>query len=174
MTEDNLDETRETEIIPDLKSKSQIKREHLALQGLGKQLVAQSVKQLEKLGLTEKLLQEIMAAKKFKKAALKRQLQYIGALLDSEDVDPDKIEDSLNNSLKPNKEDTQKLHRAEEFRDRLINGDQTLLKELTELYSGLDFQQLRQLIRNAQKERSLNQPPRSQRKLYRLLRELMD
>ena len=165
-SENNLDKTSK-------KSKSQIKREYLALQALGKALIELSPKQLQRIPLNEKLVTEITAVKQFKKSALKRQLQYIGGLFESEALDTDLIQQKLQDLLKPGKEATQKLHQVEIWRDELIKGDKQLLQELCEEYFDLDIQQLRQLIRNAQKEQACNQPPRAQRKLFKMLSDIV-
>jgi len=47
------------------------------------------------------------------------------------------------------------------------------LTELIESYPGTDRQQLRQLIRNAEREVSQGKPPRSSRLIYRYLKKLI-
>ncbi len=165
-------EALETEEQDYRKSKSQIKREHLALQSLAKQLVALPEKQLERLALTEKLSKEILAAKTFKKTALKRQFQYLGALLYSEPVDALQIQEQLEKINLPNQVKTQRLHQVESWRDRLIEGDDELLEELFNNHENIDRQQLRQTVRNAQREKSKDQPPKAKRQLFKLLMTL--
>ena len=65
----------------EVKSKSQIKRELHLLHELGKQLVALPPSRLRTLELTEPLQTAIMDARRFKRGALKRQLQYIAGLM---------------------------------------------------------------------------------------------
>ena len=48
----------------------------------------------------------------------------------------------------------------------------SVLQEFLALYPGTDIQQLRTLIRNAQKELAANKPPKSSREIFKLLREI--
>lgn len=68
-------------------SKSQKKRDALALQDLGKQMISLKPEILKKLPMPESIQKAIVAAKPLKMGALKRQIQYIGKLLrDEEDL----------------------------------------------------------------------------------------
>ena len=53
---------------------------------------------------------------------------------------------------------------------RMVAGDETVLGEYLTAYPQADRQQIRQLIRNAQRELSTGKPPKSRRELFRLLR----
>jgi ribosome-associated protein len=63
------------------------------------------------------------------------------------------------------------FHGLERWRDRLIN-DANALSEFMALHPAIDSQQLRTLIRNAQKEQAADKPPKSSREIFRLLREI--
>ena len=52
----------------------------------------------------------------------------------------------------------------------MVAGDETVLGEYLTAYPQADRQQIRQLIRNAQRELSTGKPPKSRRELFRLLR----
>ncbi len=52
-----------------------------------------------------------------------------------------------------------RLHRLEQWRERLITEGDSALNELMSQFHELDRQKLRQLIRTANKERELNKPP---------------
>ena len=80
--------------IPELKSKSQIKREMLALQKLGEKLVTLKPAQLEKIPLDELLKAAIEEAHHMRShGAVRRQLQYIGRLMRS--IDPAPVQAAL-------------------------------------------------------------------------------
>jgi len=64
------------------------------------------------------------------------------------------------------------FHRLEAWRDRLLAEGDAALPELLAEFPGADRQQLRQLIRNAHRERAAQKPPRAARLLFRYLREL--
>jgi ribosome-associated protein len=78
----------------DKPSKSQRKREALALQDLGETLVDLKPAQLEKIPLPEKLREAVLAARQMtQRGARKRQLQYIGRLM--REIDPEPIRTAL-------------------------------------------------------------------------------
>ena len=72
-------------------SKSQRKREMLALQDLGQELVDLGAQQLAQLDLPGPLLEAVLAAKRIPKSkfgGLRRQMQYIGRLMREVDAAP--------------------------------------------------------------------------------------
>lgn len=75
----------------DLKpSKSARKREFLALQKLGEELIALNESDLREIGLEEDLLDAVLDARQIKShGALRRQKQYIGKIM--RHVDPEAI-----------------------------------------------------------------------------------
>ncbi|NOY62755.1 MAG: DUF615 domain-containing protein [Gammaproteobacteria bacterium] len=156
----------------DGKSKSQIKREMQALRDLGSELTKLSVRELEKLSLDERLHDAVLDAQRFKKEALRRQLQRIGVLL--RDVDVDAIRDALTKQAEPHQQDVQQFHQLEQWRDALIAGRGDLLTQLISQFPDLEPQHLRQLVRNAQREAAQQKPPRSSRLLFKYLRELTE
>ncbi len=159
-------ETPTTEV----KSKSQIKRELHLLHDLGKQLVALPQSQLRVLGLTEPLQTAIMDARRFKRGALKRQLQYIAGLM--REVDAAAVQQALDGFRRPQQQEVEALHEVEAWRDALLAGDDALLDELVRRFQNADRQHLRQLLRNANRERKLNKPPKSARALFHELSAL--
>lgn len=79
-----------TELKP---SKSARKREYLALQKLGEDLITLRLSDLESLPLDENLRDAIMEARQMKAhGALRRQKQYIGKLMRHIDPEPLRIE----------------------------------------------------------------------------------
>lgn len=70
-------------------SKSARKREFLALQKLGEQLIALKESELREIGLDEELLEAVLGARKIKAhSALRRQKQYIGKIMRRVDPEP--------------------------------------------------------------------------------------
>jgi len=154
----------------DKKSKSQVKRDLLALQMLGRELVELSSKALDKIPISASFHASILDAKQMKRVALKRQLKHIGGLMRDEDTEA--IRMALVKLRQPHKQDVKVLHEAEAWRDGLLAGDDGLLNELGQRFVEFDHQHVRQLIRNAKKEQVLNKPPKSARSLFRHLKEL--
>lgn len=90
------DEEEDEEII--WVSKSEIKRDAEELKRLGAELVDLGKNSLDKIPLDERLRTEVELAQRIKKEGRRRQLQLIGKLLRSIDVEPIRVAlDKLNN-----------------------------------------------------------------------------
>lgn len=152
-------------------SKSSRKREMLALQDLGEQLVALSPERLKKVPLPETLYEAIRAAQGFKMEARRRQLQYIGKLMRK--IDPEPIQAQLDIFAGNSAAEVAKMHRLERLREQLLEDEQTI-GTIAETWPEADLQYLRTLRRNALKEREAAKPPKSFREIFRVLRELQD
>ena len=75
-------------------SKSARKREYLALQKLGEELILLRESDLQGIALDEELLEAVVAARQIKShGALRRQKQYIGKIM--RQVDPEPIRAAL-------------------------------------------------------------------------------
>ena len=150
-------------------SKTRRKKDMLALQDVGAQLVELNEQQLETMQLPESLLAAVQEARRLTKhEAKRRQMQYIGRLM--RDIDAAPIRDRLQQWLGQGREHTAQLHALERWREELLAGDLALERFLRE-YPGADSQKLRALIRNARREQGAALPPKSYRELFRLLRE---
>jgi ribosome-associated protein len=99
----------------------------------------------------------------------RRQLQYIGRLM--RNVDPVPIQAALDEIDGISAVAKARQHALERLRERFLE-DESMLNEIARRTTTADFQQLRQLRRNALKERAENKPPRAFRELYRVLRDL--
>ena len=85
---------------PERKSKSQVKREMLALQSLGEKLVGLSPNQIDKIKMLQYLREAVLFAQTPKRGeALRRQLQHIGALM--RDANPAPIQKALEEVGRP-------------------------------------------------------------------------
>ena len=155
------------------KSKTQIKKEMKALQKLGERLVELLPEQIKNIEMPEKLREAVLFAKTIKsREARRRQLQYIGSLM--REVDPEPIRQAIEKKDHQRQLATQAFQQLEQWRDGLIEGNNDLLEELCRRFPDTDRQRLRQLVRNACKERERNKPPKSSRALFRYLRELSE
>jgi ribosome-associated protein len=152
-------------------SKTRRKREMLALQHLGEELVALSAERLGELDLPTRLLDAVLDAKRISRfGALRRQMQYVGRLM--REVDADAIEALLGVWKGASAEDIARLHLIERWRTRLIE-DELALGELVAEFPRTDTQRMRALIRNVKREAEAKKSPRSFRELFQLLRELL-
>ena len=151
-------------------SKSQLKRDMTALQDLGAQLVALSTDQLKKIELPDNLRLALRDAQRFNQhEAKRRQMQYIGKLMRKIDAAP--IHAALDEINGVSAAANARQHRLEQLRTRLLE-DETVIGEIASAHPGADLQILRQLRRNAIRERELNRPPRAFRELFKVLRDL--
>lgn len=150
-------------------NKSQLKRETQAIRKLVRQLVSLPNGTLDGLTLDEKIREAVTDARKMEKSALRRQLIYITGLI--RHIDTDELEKKLNELDNAHKAKVNTFHEIEQWRDGLISGDEALLNQLVERYS-VNRQYLRQLVRNARKEKKLDKPPKSARILFKVLKEL--
>ncbi|MDR2239219.1 MAG: DUF615 domain-containing protein [Zoogloeaceae bacterium] len=153
-------------------SKSQKKRDMHALQALGEELATLPPARLARIEMPEALRAALQEAQRLTKhEARRRQMQYIGRLM--RDADPAPIRAALDAIRGVSAAETGRQHRLERLRLRLLE-DEAALTEIGAAHPGADLTRLRQLRRNALKERDAGQPPRAFRELFRLLRELDD
>ena len=143
----------------DEKSRTQQKKEMLALEKLGLKLTKLPPNKLNELGLFAELQTAFSELKEMKKhEAVRRQRQRIGVLMRR--FSPQEIEELIQkcknntaNKIAPN--ETQPNDTIQKLQSGLINGDPTSLNTVSQ-FTNLDRQRLRTLIRNAQKETKLN------------------
>ena len=152
-------------------SKTQRKQQMDALQTLGEELVGLSSDQVKKIDIPDSLRDAVRAAQRMTRPdeAKRRQMQYIGKLMRSVDVEP--IRAALDQVRGESAGETAKLHRLEQLRSALL-ADEKALHEIATRYPSIDLQHLRSLRRSALKEQHENKPPRSYRAIFQLLKEL--
>ncbi len=157
-------------IIP---SKSQLKRENAKLQLLGRQLVEMPDNQLQKFTLEENLLTAIYEARRLKhRDAIRRQIQYLGKLMRSADLESIELTmDKLNHQSKTFRQHCAKI---EAWRERILGEGGPAIEALIEVYPNADRQQLRNLQRQANREKENKRSPVASRRLLEYLRELAD
>ena len=152
-------------------SKTQRKNEAHARQELGAELVALSRDRLRQVDLPESLLDAVLAAQRITAhEGRRRQLQFIGKLM--RNVDPAPIQARLDAWKSVSAEQVAHMHRIERWRDRLL-AEPAALGELATEFPQADLQQLRTLIRNTQREREQNKPPKHYRAMFQLLRDII-
>ena len=151
-------------------SKSEIKRDAEVLKKLGVELVNLSKNEIAKIPLDEDLLYAVELAQKIKKEGYRRQIQYIGKLLRSRDIEP--ITLALDKLKNRHNQQVAQFHRLERLRDELIEtGD---AESIMELFPSADRQQLRTLARLAKKELTANKPPKTARQIFQYLKDLSE
>ncbi|MDR2872140.1 MAG: DUF615 domain-containing protein, partial [Xanthomonadaceae bacterium] len=137
-------------------SRSQQRRDALEILELAEQLTAIPPAQLARLPVPESLLPHIEETRRIHShIARKRQLAYLAKQMRREDETTlEAIRDALSADGEAARRETAALHRAETWRERLLNEGDAALTELLNLYPSADRQTWRQLIRNAESERT--------------------
>ncbi|MDL5026306.1 ribosome biogenesis factor YjgA [Vibrio sp. 10N.222.51.C8] len=151
-------------------SKTEMKTDMDALQKLGEELVGLKPSVLDKFPLSEDLAQAIKDAQRFKNEAKRRQLQYIGKVM--RNVDPEPIQAALDKVRNKHSQATAELHKLEQLRDRVVAEGDAAISEVMDMYPEADRQRLRQLARQANKEKSANKPAKASREIFQILKEL--
>lgn len=151
----------------------QRKRDAEDLQKLGEEIIKLTKAQRDQIPMPENLRDAIEdAATMTARGALKRQQQLVGKIM--RDVDPAPIRAAIAALHEYGNISALRFRVVEQWRDRLIaEGDTAVDPALTE-FPNADRNQLRQLIRSAQREATNQQPPKSARALFRYLRDLDD
>ena len=151
-------------------NKTQLKKEVKILNDLGKELIAMPDGALSKVPLSDQMREAISDGKRFSRGALQRQLRRIATMMKHEDLSAIQLE--IARQKQPSKQQTAEFHQIEQWRDRLIDGDEKLLTDLITQFPLIDRQFIRQLVRNSAQERKKEKPPKSARALFKYLSEL--
>ena len=159
-------------------SRSQLKREALAIRDLGSELALLGAAERARVPLPEDVVDAINELNRTtKNGARKRQLGWLAKRLRKIDVKP--IEDALESIRQAARANTQTLHLVEQWRDRLLGDENNpnpkqALTEFLDKYPHANRQLLRQLQRAAVKERTENKPPKSARLLFKSVRDAVN
>ena len=134
-------------------SKTDAKRESEELQELGEQLLSLRADLFKPLPLPDKLADALADAKRITNfEGKRRQMQFIGKLM--RQLEPEVLQ-AVRHALELQRlghsHDTDQLHQAEQWRDRLIASDEAVQDWIAQ-HPGTDTQQLRALMRQARKD----------------------
>jgi ribosome-associated protein len=152
-------------------SKTRKKKEDRARQMLGERLVGLSENQLERMGLSDEILEEVyLAGKTTAYGARQRQIKYIGSLLRKIDIIP--IEKVLEVIDRGDYEQKAAFKKLENLRGQLREGNMELINEILEEFPLAERQQLTQLTRNAKKEFEGNKGSKASKVLFRYLKNI--
>lgn len=150
-------------------SKSQIKRDKLALQALAERMASLPRAELERLNLSEATWAALDETPRIKDVrARKRHWKRIANLLEREDMAA--AHALMNGAEERERAATAHHHALERWRERLISEGDAAMTELLEQYPQIDRQPLRALVRAAQRDAQHHKPD-APRKLFRFLRE---
>jgi ribosome-associated protein len=158
-------------------SRTQQRREALAVLALATQLVELQPSRLAKLELPEDVRDEIARTRQTTAhIAHKRQLAYLAKIMRRYDDDAfASVRAELGENREKQRQETAAMHRLEETRERLLADDETALSALIAEHPSIDRQHLRSLIRQARAEKAApNKPPRAYREIFQLLKSLQE
>lgn len=152
-------------------SKSQIKRDRLAILALAERLADRPRAELERLHLGESTWAALAELDRIRDLrARRRQLKRIAALLEGEDLEA--IRGLIEDQEAQRRAEVARQHLLERWRTRLLTEGDAALCELFACYPGIDRQHLRALVRAAQRDLERGRPDGS-RRLFRFLRETL-
>ena len=134
-------------------SKTDLKRESTELQKLGAALITLRKDLFDGLNLPDRLVEALREADRITNfEGKRRQMQFIGKLMRQLDEDTlQAVRHALDLQRLGHSYDTEQLHLAEQWRDRLIASDEAVQEWIAQ-YPGTDTQQLRALVRQARKD----------------------
>ncbi|WP_369602574.1 ribosome biogenesis factor YjgA [Hahella sp. SMD15-11] len=151
-------------------SKTQRKREAEALQNLGKRLTELKAEQRRQIPISDRLQEGIETYLRIRShEARRRQLQYIGKVMKTEDINA--IREALDRLDSASEVYARIHHHAEYWRGRLLSEGKEALTEFLDAHPGMDVQALRTLIRNAMKDQQTGKNRGHARKLYQMIRD---
>jgi len=153
-----------------LESRTQKKKQAEGLQDFGRLLCRLAPGQLATIPCPEQLLAAIKEYNRLKShGGIRRQIQYIGKLLRSVDIEP--LEVAYQAIVEQKSAADADFHRIERWRDRLITEGKPAITEFMGEYPQTDSQQLRQQVKKAQTE-----PPEKKagkRLLFQTIKEIV-
>ena len=155
----------------EIKSKTEIKREMHRLQDFAQSIIEMSKHQRSRLPLSQDLLEAMIVADKIrnKHEALRRHIRHVAKILLETDLDP--IHHAIDVMANKHQQETAKFVRLEELRDELIeNGNDAVEATLAE-FTGMERQKLKQLVRQASKEKKTEKIGKHYKTLFTYLKE---
>lgn len=157
----------------EFESRTQIKKAAQAVTDLGEKVAQMSEADIKKMKLPQAFTDAVLMLKNMDKGpALKRQRLFIGKMLRQDESLIVEIKEKLAEIEAKSKQQNAHFHKLEKWRDRLVAEGDSALQELLAIYPQIDRQQVRQWIRNAQKEAQQNKPPKSSREIFQYLKSL--
>lgn len=155
----------------ELKSKSEIKREMHQMQDFALKLVKLSKHERSKIPFPDDFLHELVLADKIKNKheALRRHVRHMAKVLCEMDLSP--INQALDVMANKHQQETAKFVFLENLREQLIEGGNDIIEDLLSKHESMERQKLRQLVRQAAKEKKIEKIGKSHRDLFAYLKE---
>lgn len=164
-------------------NKTALKKEREEVKAFAEKLLALPKDNYALLPIDEILKNALLEGKRLKDNPLRRHLAFVVRLIVEQDFAA--IQESYDKVCHPYRNDKNKIHQIEAYRERIIDNDASVYDELLEKFSDINIQQLRQLARNVKKERAKqekdneirinngqkpdNSPVNSEKQIYQIL-----
>jgi ribosome-associated protein len=163
----HIDESLEEE----LKSKTEVKREMHQLQDFAQRLIEMSKHQRSRLPLSDDLKDAMVLADKItnKHEALRRHIRHTAKILLETDLQP--IHQAMEIMANKHQQETAKFVRLEALRDDLITQGNTAVESLIADFPNIERQKIKQLIRNAAKEKKAEKLGKHYKNLFTYLKD---
>lgn len=132
-------------------NKTALKKEREEVKAFAEKLIALPKDNYALLPIDEVLKNALLEGKRLKDNPLRRHLSFVARLIVEQDFAA--IQDCYEKVCHPYRNDKNKIHQIEAYRERIINNDNAVFDELLEKFAEINIQQLRQLARNVKKEK---------------------
>lgn len=158
------------ELDEELKSKSEVKREMIQLQIFGQKLIDLSKHQRSKIPFTEDIKDALILADKInnKHEALRRHVRHLARMLSETDLDP--IKHALDVMANKHQQETAKFIKLEKMRDNTVDQGSDAIEALLSEYPSMERQKLRQIVRQAAKEKKVEKLGKYYKELFEYLK----
>lgn len=154
-------------------SKTQRKKDCDTMQEIGSRMIQLNHEELSQIEMDDELRRAIEEAQRMKShGALKRQRQYIGKIIRG--LDADTLSAQLDKVLHKHDIHNAEFKRLEKWRDSLLEDGDQAINGFIEHYPLTDRNHLRQLVRNAHREKKANKPPTAYRQIFKYIREISE
>lgn len=154
-------------------SRTKRKKAAKAAQRTGEALVALNDEQLGEMDIPTELHEAIVAVRQMHQhGARRRQMQYIGALMRTVDVQV--LQQNIEKVNTQRHEEARRFRQVEIWRDELASGDEDRLAWIIENIPGADRGQLDKMINAVTGAKGTPERRKNNRALFRYLRSLME
>jgi len=154
-------------------SKTQRKKACDEVLELGEKMIALNHEELAQINMDDELRSAIEEAQRIKSnSALKRQKHFIAKVMRG--LDDETLAAQVERILHKDDIYNADFKRMEKWRDSIIENGDRGINDFLEAYPQADRSHLRQLVRNAAKEKKNNKPPAAYRQIFKYIREVVD
>lgn len=152
-------------------SKTELKKDSKKIQDFGRKISQLTIKNIERFKFSSNTHNAIIDLKNLKSnSAKKRQVQYVGKLLRETDLTHAFL--TMKHLKVSSQKEIQKNHTIEKWRDKLLSSAESTTEFFDE-YPNIDRQSVRQVIKNAQKEKKEEKTSKHSKQLFKLVKAIV-